>query len=96
MKMLLIRITSILWTLEWLLKTKKGYYYDSLFKKDVLLLADVFEQFRETYLEIYRLDQCHYFSRTGLFWDVTLKMTGVKLQSKLAWMGNNSMSTTCQ
>ena len=46
-----------------------GYYHDYYLKKDVLLLADVFEKFSDTYLKIYRLDHCHYFSSPGLSWD---------------------------
>ena len=49
-------------------------------KKDVLLLADVFEKFIVTCLKYYDLDQCHYFSAPGLSWDAMLKMTGVTLE----------------
>ena len=55
---------------------KKTY----IFKKDVLLLADVFEKFIGTCLKFYGLDPCHYFSSPGLSWDAMLKMTGVKLE----------------
>ena len=46
-----------------------GDYYDHYFKKDVLLLADVFEKFIHTYLKYYGLYPCHYFSAPGLSWD---------------------------
>ena len=39
-----------------------GDYHDHYLKKDVLLLADVFEKFTDTCLKIYGLDTCHYFS----------------------------------
>ena len=52
----------------------------SLFKKDILLLADVFERFISTCLKYYELDPCHYFSSPGLSWDAMLKMTGIKLE----------------
>ena len=53
-------------------------YHDHYLKKDVLLLADVFEKFIDTCLKFYGLDPCHYFSSPGLSWDAMLKMTGVK------------------
>ena len=51
-----------------------------IWKKDVLLLADVFEKFIDTCLKFYGLDPCHYFSSPGLSWDAMLKMTDVKLE----------------
>ena len=57
-----------------------GDYHDHYLKKDVLLLADVFEKFIGTCLKYYGLDPCHYFSSPGLSWDAMLKMTGVKLE----------------
>ena len=56
-----------------------GDYHDHYLKKDVLLLADVFQKFIETCLKFDGNDPCHYFSPPGLSWDVVLKMTGVKL-----------------
>ena len=52
---------------------------DHYLKKDVLLLADVFEKFISACVKYYKLDPCHYFSVPGLSWDAMLKMTGVKL-----------------
>ena len=57
-----------------------GDYHDYYLKKDILLLADVFEKFIDTCLKYYELDPCHYFSAPGLSWDAMLKMTGVKLE----------------
>ena len=57
-----------------------GDYHDHYLKKDVLLLADVFENFINACLKFYKLDPCHYFSSPGLSWDTMLKMTGVKLE----------------
>ena len=57
-----------------------GDYYDLYFKKDALLLADIFEKFIDTCLKFYGLDPCHYFGSSGLSWDAMLKMTGVKLK----------------
>ena len=56
-----------------------GEYSDLYLKSDVCLLADVFENFRNTCLRYYKLDPTHYFSSPGLAWDAMLKMTNVKL-----------------
>ena len=57
-----------------------GDYHDLYLKSDVLLLADVFENFRKTCLQYYKLDPCHYFTSPGLSWDAMLKMTDIKLE----------------
>ena len=57
-----------------------GEYHDLYLKTDVLLLTDVFENFRSTCLEFYKLDPAHYFTSPGLSWDAMLKMTGINLQ----------------
>jgi hypothetical protein len=57
-----------------------GEYHDIYLKTDVLLLADVFENFRKTCLEYYKLDPCHYYTAPGLAWDACLKMTKIKLE----------------
>ena len=57
-----------------------GNQDDHYLKKDVLLLADVFEKFIGTCLKYYGLDPCHYFSSPGLSWDAMLKMTGIELE----------------
>ena len=44
-----------------------------------LLLADVFENFRNMYLEIYELDPAKFLSASGLVWQTVLKRTRVKL-----------------
>ena len=41
-------------------------YHDQCLKKDVSLLADVFEKFISACLKSYELDPCHYFSSPGL------------------------------
>ena len=56
-----------------------GDYLDVYQKADVLLLADVFENFRKTCLQYYKLDPCHYFTAPGLSWDAMLKMTNIRL-----------------
>ena len=55
-------------------------YHAHYFKKDVLLLADIFEKFIDMCLKYYGLDTCHYFSSHGLSWDAMLKMTDIELE----------------
>ena len=57
-----------------------GEYHDLYFKSDILLPVDVFESFRNTCLQYYKLDPCHYFTSPGLSWDAMLKMTNIKLE----------------
>ena len=57
-----------------------GEYHDLYLGSDVLLLTDVFESFRKTCLQYYKLDPCHYFTSPGLSWDAMLKMTNIKLE----------------
>ena len=61
------------------MKTFKEYH-ELYNKTDVLLLADVFENFRELCLKIYKLDPVHYFTAPGLAWDACLKMTDIDLE----------------
>ena len=55
-------------------------YHDLYLKSDVLLLADVFENFRKTCLKHYSLDPAHYYTSPGLAWDACLKETGQELE----------------
>ena len=57
-----------------------GDYHDHYLKKDVLLLADIFEKFIDICLKFYGLDPCHYYSSPGISWDAMLKMTDIKLE----------------
>ena len=58
------------------MKAKKDYR-DLYLKCDVLLLADVFERFRNNSLKNYRLCPSHYLSAPSLSWNAMLKMTKI-------------------
>ncbi|KYM98774.1 hypothetical protein ALC62_10502, partial [Cyphomyrmex costatus] len=57
-----------------------GEYSDLYLKTDVLLLADVFENFRDTCMEAYKLDPAYYYTLPGYTWDAMLKCTGVRFE----------------
>ena len=57
-----------------------GDYHDLYLKFDVLIIADVFENFRKTGKEYYNLDPVRYFSCPGFAWDAVLKMTDIILK----------------
>ena len=57
-----------------------GEYHDLYVQSDTLLLADVFENFRDKCIEIYELDPAHFLSAPGLAWQACLKKTGVELE----------------
>ena len=57
-----------------------GEYHDLYVQSDTLLLADVFENFRDKCIEIYELDPAHFLSAPGLAWQACLKKTGIKLE----------------
>ena len=64
---------------EFEMKTMKDYH-DLYLELDVLLLADVFENFREVCLDNYKLDPAWYLTAPGLSWDAMLRVTGIKLE----------------
>ena len=57
-----------------------GDYHDLYLQSETLLLADVFQNFRNMCLEIYELDAVYSVSAPGLAWQACLKNTEVKLQ----------------
>ena len=57
-----------------------GDYHDIYLKSDVLLLADIFENFRDLCLSYYKLDPVHYFGTPGIAWDACLKISKQKLE----------------
>ena len=57
-----------------------GEYHDLYVQSDTLLLAEVFENFRNKCLEVNELDPAHFLSLPGLAWQACLKKTTVKLE----------------
>ena len=59
---------------------KLGEYHDLYVQSDTLLLADLFENFRNTCIKVYELDPAHFLSLPGLTWQSCLKKTNIKLE----------------
>ena len=57
-----------------------GEYDDLYVQTDTLLLADVFQKFRDTCIETYGLDHSHFLSASGLAWQACLKKTNINLE----------------
>ena len=57
-----------------------GDYHDLYAQSDTLLLADIFENFRDVSLKIYGPDPAYFVSLPGFAWHACLKITGVKLE----------------
>ena len=57
-----------------------GEYHDLFVESDTLLLADVFENFRNMCLKVYELDTAHFLSLPGLAWQACLKKTSIELE----------------
>ena len=57
-----------------------GDYHDLYMQSDTLLLADMFENFRDTCLKEYELDPAHFLSLSGLAWQACLKKTNIELE----------------
>ena len=63
-----------------LINKNLGDYHDLYVQSDRLLLADVFESFRNMCIRVYELDPAHFLSAPGLAWQACLKKTEVKLE----------------
>ena len=50
-------------------------YHNLYVQSDTLLLADIFENFRNKYIETYELDPSYFLSAPGLTWQACLKKT---------------------
>ncbi|CAH1101722.1 unnamed protein product [Psylliodes chrysocephalus] len=57
-----------------------GSYSDLYLKSDVLMLCDIFENFRDVSLKAYKLDPAQYYTSPGLSWDAMLRYTKVELE----------------
>ena len=57
-----------------------GDYHDLYVQSDTLLLADVFENFRNMCIKVYELHPAHFLSAPGLAWQAFLKKTEVELE----------------
>ena len=55
-----------------------GEYHDLYVRSDTLLLADIFENFRQSCLENYELDPAHFVSLPGLAWHACLMLLMVE------------------
>ena len=57
-----------------------GEYHDLYVSVDVLLLADVFERFRDVAMNDYKIDPTHHYTLPGLSWSAMLRQSGCNLQ----------------
>ena len=57
-----------------------GDYHDLYVQSNTLLLADVFENFRDMCIKVYELDPAHFVSLPGLAWQACLKKTNIELE----------------
>ena len=57
-----------------------GDYHDLYLKTDVLLLTDVFENFRDMCLSYYGLDPVYYYTLPNFAFDAMLKLTGIEIE----------------
>ena len=57
-----------------------GDYHDLYVHSDTLLLADVFENFRDQCVELYELDPANFLTAPGLAWQACLKISEIELK----------------
>ena len=57
-----------------------GEYHDLYLKTDVILLANVFEEFRKVCLKNYGLETAHFYTAPGSAWKACSKKTRIRLE----------------
>ena len=57
---------------EYFINKDLGHYHELYVQSDTLLLADVFENFRNMCIRVYELDPAHFLSAPGLAWQACL------------------------
>ena len=57
-----------------------GDCHDLYVQSDALLIADIFVNFRNKCIEIYKLDPAHFLSAPGLAWEACFKKTEIELK----------------
>ena len=68
---------------EYLINKNLGDYHDLYVQSDILLLADVFENFRNMCIRIYELDPAHFLSAPGLAWQAFFLKKKKEVRSEL-------------
>ena len=63
-----------------LINENLGHHHNLYVQSNTLLLADVFQNFRNMCIKVYELDPVHFLSAPGLAWQACLKKTDVKLE----------------
>ena len=69
-----------------------GNYSDLYNIQDVLLLADIFENYRDVCLKNYNLDPAHYLTAPSLAWEAMLKWTKIELE----WIDDYNLYLTIE
>ena len=57
-----------------------GEYHDLYLRTDVILLVNIFEEFRNTCIKHYQLDPVNFYTSPGLAWKACLKKMGIELE----------------
>ena len=63
-----------------LINKNLGDYHNLHVESDTLLLADVFENFRNMCINVYEIDALHFLYAPGLAWQLFLKKAEMKLE----------------